>query len=62
MNSRDIIGRLEDEGWSLLRVNGSHHVFGHPTNPLLIVVKHPQKDCPIGTLKKIEKQSGVKLR
>lgn len=41
---------------------GSHHMVGHPNNPLVIVVKHPEKDCPLGTLKKIERQSGVKLR
>ena len=26
-NSRDIIRRLEREGWTLVRVTGSHHVF-----------------------------------
>lgn len=62
MNSREIIRRLEAEGWRVLRVKGSHHMMGHPNNPLVIVVKHPEKDCPLGTLKKIERQSGVKLR
>ena len=62
MNSRDIIRRLEEAGWKLLRVKGSHHMMGHPDSKLVIVVKHPQKDCPLGTLKKIERQSGVKLR
>lgn len=62
MSSREIIRRLETEGWKLLRVKGSHHMFGHPSKPLTIVVKHPEKDCPLGTLKKIERQSGVKLR
>jgi predicted RNA binding protein YcfA (HicA-like mRNA interferase family) len=61
MNSRKIIRRLEENGWRVLRINGSHHVMGHPNNPNLVVVKHPQKDCPFGTLKKIEKVSGVKL-
>jgi predicted RNA binding protein YcfA (HicA-like mRNA interferase family) len=62
MDSRRIISILEGHGWRVLRVKGSHHMLGHPENPLVIVVKHPQKDCPIGTLKKIERQSGVKLR
>jgi HicA toxin of bacterial toxin-antitoxin, len=26
-NSRDIVRRLEQEGWTLVRVTGSHHVF-----------------------------------
>jgi predicted RNA binding protein YcfA (HicA-like mRNA interferase family) len=29
-NSRDIKRRLEQEGWILQRVAGSHHVFKHP--------------------------------
>ncbi len=30
-------------------------------NPNLVTVPHPKKDFPIGTLKRIEKDSGVKL-
>ncbi len=30
-SSRDIIRRLEKEGWALVRVTGSHHVFKSPT-------------------------------
>ncbi len=62
MKSREIIRRLKAEGWEVIRVKGSHHMMAHPTNPLVIAVKHPQKDCPLGTLKSIERQSGVKLR
>jgi predicted RNA binding protein YcfA (HicA-like mRNA interferase family) len=29
-NSRDIKRRLEQDGWILERVSGSHHVFKHP--------------------------------
>ena len=29
-NSREIIRRLEREGWILVRVTGSHHVFNSP--------------------------------
>ena len=31
-NSRDIIRRLEREGWTLDRVTGSHHVFKSPAS------------------------------
>ena len=30
--SRDIIRRLEREGWTLVRVTGSHHVFKSATS------------------------------
>ena len=61
MDSREIIRRLEAHGWRLARVKGSHHHFKHPTRPETVTVKHPAKDFPIGTLKSIERQSGVDL-
>lgn len=60
-NSTEIIRRIEADGWYLVRVKGSHHHFRHPTKPGVTTVKHPAKDFPIGTLKSIERQSGVKL-
>lgn len=62
MNSRDIIAALEADGWQLARVKGSHHHFKHPTKSGVVTVKHPAKDFPIGTIKSIERQSGLKLR
>ncbi|MEX2152637.1 MAG: type II toxin-antitoxin system HicA family toxin [Gemmatimonadaceae bacterium] len=62
MDSREIIRRLEAEGWRLKKVKGSHHHFTHPTKPGKVTVKHPAKDFPVGTLKSIERQSGVSLR
>jgi predicted RNA binding protein YcfA (HicA-like mRNA interferase family) len=62
IDSKEVMRRLRKAGWQLARVNGSHHVFRHPDRPLPVVVKHPAKDYPIGTLKAMEKQSGVSLR
>ena len=42
--SRDIKRRLEDDGWILDRVKGSHHVFRNPTTGAIIVLPHPKKD------------------
>ena len=61
MNSPEVIRRLEAEGWRLVRVKGSHHHFKHPAQPGIVTVKHPARDYPIGTLKNIERQSGVTL-
>ena len=61
MNSRDVIRLLEQDGWQLDRVKGSHHHFKHPTKKGTTTVPHPKKDLAVGTLKSIEKQSGVKL-
>ena len=61
MRSREVIQQLEADGLQLRRVKGSHHQFTHPTKPGRVTVKHPAKDIPIGTLKSIEKQAGVKF-
>jgi predicted RNA binding protein YcfA (HicA-like mRNA interferase family) len=37
-NSRDIVRRLEREGWTLLRVTGSHHVFKSPISGGTVVM------------------------
>jgi len=56
-NSRDIKRRLEQEGWTLQRVKGSHHVFCHATGKV-IVLPHPKKDLGIGLARAIYKQAG----
>jgi predicted RNA binding protein YcfA (HicA-like mRNA interferase family) len=61
MHSREIIKLLEADGWVLVHVKGSHHHFKHPTKPGKVTVKHPARDILIGTLKSIERQSGLKL-
>lgn len=60
-SSREIIKILEEDGWYLVNTVGSHHQFKHPTKPGRVTVKHPDKDIPIGTLKSIERQSGLKF-
>jgi predicted RNA binding protein YcfA (HicA-like mRNA interferase family) len=57
-----VIKALENAGWAHVRTTGSHHHFKHLTRPGLVTVPHPKKDLPIGTLRSIEKQSGLKLR
>jgi predicted RNA binding protein YcfA (HicA-like mRNA interferase family) len=62
VSSRDVIRRLEADGWRLVRITGSHHHFRHPQKPGIVTVVHPQKDMRIGTLRSIERQSGLRLR
>jgi predicted RNA binding protein YcfA (HicA-like mRNA interferase family) len=62
MNSREIIRRIEQDGWYEVSQAGSHKQFKHPTKPGRVTVPHPKHEVPIGTLKSIEKQSGLKLR
>lgn len=62
MDSRRVIQKLEADGWQCIRIRGSHHIFHHPTKPRITIVPHPKKGIPAGTLRSIEKQSGVRLR
>lgn len=62
MNSRDVIRRLLDAGWFEVAQVGSHKQFKHATRAGRVTVPHPKRDLPLGTLKSIEKQAGIKLR
>jgi len=62
MRSREIIAALERDGWYEVARKGSHVQFKHPTKSGRVTVPHPHRDVPIGTLKNIEKQSGLQLR
>jgi len=62
MHSREIISALQRDGWVQVAQKGSHVQFKHPIKKGRVTVPHPERDVPIGTLKSIEKQSGLKLR
>ena len=62
MRSGEVIKRITKAGWVEVRQAGSHKQFRHPTMPGTVTVPHPKADLGIGTLKSIEKQSGVQLR
>ena len=62
MDSGLVIRRIEAGGWYRVAQKGSHVQFKHPTKPGKATVPHPKKDLPIGTLKSIERQTGVRLR
>ena len=58
MNSRDIIDRLKREGLILVNVRGSHHNYRHLMSEGRVIVPHPKKDLPKGTVRSIFKQAG----
>jgi predicted RNA binding protein YcfA (HicA-like mRNA interferase family) len=62
MKSADIIKALKNDGWFEVSTRGSHVKFKHPVKKGHVIVPHPKKQMPIGTLKNIEKQSGIKLK
>lgn len=60
-SSREVIKMLENDGWELVRIKGSHHHFKHPIKKGITTVKHPDQDIPPKTLASIERQSGLKF-
>lgn len=62
MNSRLIIKMLKKDGWIEVDQSGSHIQFRHPSKKGRVTVPHPKKDLPIGTLKSIERQAGIKIK
>ncbi len=58
---REILLLLEQNGWRLARMRGSHRQYAHPEKPGLVTVAgHPNDDLAPGTLNSILKQAGLK--
>lgn len=60
MKVRDVIKRLENDGWYLARTKGSHRQFKHPVKLNVVTVAGKLSvDIPVGTLKSILRQSQI---
>lgn len=60
MTSAQVITLLESDGWFLVSTRGSHRQYKHPEKKGRVTVPHPKKDLPLGTLRQIYKQAGLK--
>lgn len=58
MNSRELIKRLAADGWYKVGGKGAHEKYKHPVKLGHVVIPHPRKDLPIGTLRNIYRQAG----
>ena len=45
-DSRKLLGRLQQDGWRVVRISGDHHILQRPDFAHTIVVPHPKKDLP----------------
>ena len=61
MNAKEIIKILEKNGWKLKRVSGSHYRYTKEGFPPVTIPLHGTKDLKIGTVKSIERDTGLKL-
>lgn len=63
MKYRDLVKRVERDGWSLTRQAGSHLQFRHPSKSGTVTISaggKMSKDVPPGTLNSVLKQAGLK--
>lgn len=55
-DSKKIMRRLEGAGFEFVSAKGSHHKYRKGSQT--VVVPHPKKDLPLGTVRQIYKQAG----
>ena len=61
MNAKEILKILKQNGFTQISQRGSHIKLAK-NDKFTIVANHGKKDIPLGTVKQIEKSTGVKLR
>lgn len=60
VSGREFVRILERHGWSLLRINGSHHIYGKPGNDArLSIPVHGNKALKTGLLRYQLKLAGL---
>jgi predicted RNA binding protein YcfA (HicA-like mRNA interferase family) len=58
---RDVIRLVRSDGWREVRTAESHRQFRHPKKRGVVTIAgKPGLDVPVGTLKSILKQAGLK--
>jgi len=63
MNGKQIIAKLKEAGWTLARIEGSHHIMEKSGAPRCVPVPvHRAKDIGADLLSAIQRQTGVKLK
>jgi predicted RNA binding protein YcfA (HicA-like mRNA interferase family) len=59
-SGRDFARLVERHGWMLLRVNGSHHIYGRPGSIVRLSIPiHGNKSLKTGLLRHLVKMAGI---
>ena len=59
MTGKELVKKLQKDGWTLNRVNGSHHIMAKGNKTVSVPI-HAGKDLTVGTLNKIIKDADLK--
>lgn len=57
ISTKVVLGKLKQNGWVKVRMNGSHSIY--KKNGVTVPVKVTCKEIPIGTLSSIERITGL---
>ncbi len=61
MKVRDVIKKIEADGWVRKSTSGSHRQYVHPIKKgRTTVAGHPSKDLAVGTVRSILRQAGLR--
>ena len=60
LSGKDLARLVESHGWQLLRIHGSHHVYGKPSSIVRLSIPiHGNKPLKVGLLKHLLKMAGL---
>jgi predicted RNA binding protein YcfA (HicA-like mRNA interferase family) len=60
LSGKEFAKMLEKHAWQLLRINGSHHIYGKPNNIVRVSVPiHGNKPLKIGLQRHLLKLAGI---
>jgi predicted RNA binding protein YcfA (HicA-like mRNA interferase family) len=60
LSGRELARIVEEKGWRLLRVNGSHHIYGKPGSVVRLSIPiHGNRPLKQGLLRHLLKLAGI---
>ena len=60
LSGRELARLVEQNGWKLLRINGSHHIYGRPGSVMRLSIPiHGNKPLKTGLLNHLLKSAGL---
>jgi predicted RNA binding protein YcfA (HicA-like mRNA interferase family) len=60
VSGRDFARLVERRGWQLLRINGSHHIYGRPASVVrLSIPVHGNRPLKLGLLRHLAKLAEI---
>jgi len=63
MKVRKVIKMIEDDGWYMVAMKGSHRQYKHPIKPGRVTIAgNPSHDLAPGTLNSVLKQAQLKMK